>query len=198
ENAGETEVPEQSLERLDKEPEVKTEGQAVNEIDWENYLDNYTMAPPMPAYRQQSDELPSLEATLTKRPSLFDHLAWQLKLALLNDEEMNFGLIVLGNLDSDGYLRDPPLEEIAADTAIDLETAEEVIKVIQVLDPVGCGSRTLEECLLVQAEHIGIDDDLVLQIIKVHLANLEKKNYGAIARDPKEPPEDIYEAAKVG
>src|SRR5262245_49231165 len=67
ESVGETELaPAPSPERAEREPEVKTDGAAVNEIDWENYLDNYTMAPPMPAYRSNSDELPSLESTLTK------------------------------------------------------------------------------------------------------------------------------------
>ena len=34
-------------------------------------------------------------------------------------------------------------------------------------------------------------------MITEHLGNLEKKNYQAIARDLKEPVEEIYEAAKV-
>ena len=34
-------------------------------------------------------------------------------------------------------------------------------------------------------------------MITEHLGNLEKKNYQAIARDLKEPIEEIYEAAKV-
>src|SRR5687767_14499511 len=87
------------LDKMEKEPEVKTDGAAVNEIDWENYLDNYTMAPPMPAYRGNSDELPSLESTLTKRSSLFDHLVWQLKLTSMNDEEQAVGMHIIGNLD---------------------------------------------------------------------------------------------------
>src|SRR5262249_5552299 len=164
---------------------------------WENYLDNYTMAPPMPAYRQTGDELPSLEATLTKRTSLFDHLAWQIKLTPMTEDEVGLGLMILGNLDPDGYLRDPPLDEIAAAAGGRVEAAEAVLQRIQLLDRVGCGARTLEECLLVQAQHLGIDDDLVLQVIKGHLGNLEKKNYAAISRDLKEPLEEVYEAAKV-
>ena len=55
------------------------ESQAVNEIDWENYIDNYSSAPSMPSYKPYGDELPSLESTLTKKTSLEDHLVWQLK-----------------------------------------------------------------------------------------------------------------------
>jgi len=197
EGAGETELAPIDTTKMEREPEVKTDGAAVNEIDWENYLDNYTMAPPMPAYRGNSDELPSLESTLTKRSSLFDHLLWQLKLTSMNDEEQAVGMLIIGNLDPDGYLKDPPLSDIAADSRVSLEYAEDVLKKVQKLDPVGVAARTLEECLLIQADHLALDDELVIAIIKGHLGNLEKKNYPAIARDLKEPLEEIYEAAKA-
>jgi RNA polymerase sigma-54 factor len=197
EGAGETETAAIDTSKLEREPEIKTDGAAVNEIDWENYLDNYTMAPPMPAYRGNSDELPSLESTLTKRTSLFDHLVWQLKLTAMIEEELSVGMLIIGNLDSDGYLKDPPLDEIAADARVSLEFAEGVLKKLQKLDPVGVCARSLDECLLIQAAHLGLDDELVINIIKGHLGNLEKKNYPAIARDLKEPLEEIYEAAKV-
>ena len=51
--------------------------------------------------------------------------------------------------------------------------------------------------LLIQARHIGADDEILVKMITEHLGNLEKKNYQAIARDLKEPLEEIYEAAKV-
>jgi RNA polymerase sigma-54 factor len=197
EGAGETELAVLDTTKMEREPEIKTDGSAVNEIDWENYLDNYTMAPPMPAYRGTGDELPSLESTLTKRTSLFDHLVWQLKLTPMTQEELEVGMHIIGNLDPDGYLKDPPLDEIAADARVSFEFAEEVLKKIQKLDPVGVAARSLEECLLIQAAHQGLDDELVISIIKGHLGNLEKKNYPAIARDLREPLEEIYEAAKV-
>ena len=198
EGAGETETAMMAdPAKADREPEVKTGENAVNEIDWENYLDNYTMAPPMPAYRPTGDELPSLEATLTKGTSLFEHLTWQLKLIPLNEIQQAVGMHIIGNLDNDGYLKDPPLGDIAADAGVTFEEAEIVLKAIQKLDPVGVGARSLEECLLIQAAHLGIDDDLVINVIRGHLGNLEKKNYPAIARDLKEPLEEIYEAAKA-
>src|ERR1041385_3695655 len=77
--------------------EIKGDSSAVNEIDWENYLDNYTMGPPMPAFRGDGEELPSLEATLTKPPSLHDHLAWQLKMTDLPPEQLEIGMTIIGN-----------------------------------------------------------------------------------------------------
>jgi RNA polymerase sigma-54 factor len=198
ERAGETERPiDQPVVENLATGEIKADASAVNEIDWENYLDNYTMAPPMPAYRGDGEDLPSLEATLTKPPSLHDHLAWQLKMSNLPHEDTEIGLAIIGNIDVDGYFKDPPLADIAADLDQPEEKCELVLEKIQTFDPVGIAARSLKECMLIQAIHCGQDDDLVVKMIKSHLENLEKKNYQAIARDLKQPLEEIYEAAKV-
>src|SRR5207244_8110179 len=102
--AGATETPiEGSVVDGVAQTEIKGEANAVNEIDWENYLDNYTMGPPMPAFRGDGEELPSLEATLTRPPSLHDHLAWQLKMTDLPPDQLEIGMTILGNIDADGY-----------------------------------------------------------------------------------------------
>src|SRR5690606_4661584 len=147
--------------------------------------------------RPVSDELPSLEATLAKGESLYDHLLWQLKMGDLSERQVEIGMQVLGNIDGDGYLKEPPLEDLAAEAECTLEEAEIVLEKIQGFDPVGIGARSLKECMLLQAMHYGQDDDLVVKMLKDHLDNLEKKNYQAIARDLKAPIEEIYEAAKV-
>ena len=36
-----------------RRPRSRATPQAVNEIDWENYLDNYSIGPPMPAFRAE-------------------------------------------------------------------------------------------------------------------------------------------------
>lgn len=194
EGAGNTEIP---VSEPGTNAEIKADATAVNEIDWENYLDNYTMAPAMPAFRGDGEEMPSLEATLTKPPSLHDHLAWQLKLSSMPPDQLEIGLTIIGNIDADGYIKDPPIPEIAADLGVSEELCEQVLERIQLFDPTGIGARSLAECMLIQAMHAGQDDDLVVKMIKSHLGNLEKKNYPAIAKDLKQPLDEIYEAAKV-
>jgi RNA polymerase sigma-54 factor len=200
EAAGSTETPiEGSVIDGVAQTEVKGDAAAVNEIDWENYLDNYSMGPPMPAFRGDGEEMPSLEATLTKPPSLHDHLAWQLKMLTpaLTPEQLEIGMTILGNVDADGYFKDPPMHELAADLGVEQDVCEEILEKIQTFDPTGVGARNLAECMLIQAMACGQDDDLVVKMIRSHLGNLEKKNYQAIARDLKQPLEEIYEAAKV-
>jgi RNA polymerase sigma-54 factor len=197
--AGNTETPiEGSMVDGVAQTEIKGDASAVNEIDWENYLDSYSSGPSAgPSFRGDGEEMPSLEQTLTKPPSLHDHLAWQLKMTNLPPEQLEIGMTILGNVDADGYFKDPPLAELAADLGYPEEMCELVLEKIQTFDPTGVGARSLAECMMIQCIAAGQDDDLAIKMIKSHLGNLEKKNYQAIARDLKQPLEEIYEAAKV-
>src|ERR1041384_7151440 len=126
EASGATETPiEGSVQDGIAQTEGAGDAAAVSEIDWENYLDNYSMAPAMPAFRGDGEELPSLEATLTRPPSLHDHLAWQLKMTNMPPDQLEIGMTILGNIDADGYIKDPPLDEIAADLGVDRMLSEQ-------------------------------------------------------------------------
>lgn len=185
------------------EASVKSEEKKADEIDWERYLENHAMQAPMPSSGRMSDEeMPGVEATLTKREDLAEHLNWQIRLTHFTEDEKRFVALVVGNLDENGYLKledvapEDVVPRLAAEAELDPEDAEEVLKMIQRLDPLGVASRDLRECLLVQAEHYGMDD-LVIQVLRDHLSHLEKKNYAAIARDLKVSVEEVYDVAQV-
>ena len=199
---GETELGTQSVEARDQVAEVTGdaggESQAANEIDWDNYLQDYSQnGPTAPSYKASNDELPTLESTLTKRTSLDEHLVWQLKMNKMPPLEENIGMLIIGNLDQDGFLKEPPLEHIAEEAQVPLALAEQVLQRIQTFDPIGICARSLSESLLIQARHLGADDEILVRMITDHLGNLEKRNYQAIAKDLKVDLEEIYEAAKV-
>ncbi len=201
ERVGETETPVAEIpsEKIDTTAEVKadtTSGEAVADFDWETYLDSQSMAAPMPSYKSNNEDLPSLEATLTRGTSLFDHLEWQLKLGHFSLEEDGIAMLIIGNLTPDGYLEEP-LADLAEEAGVTLDLAESVLKRIQEFDPVGVAARSLPECLLIQARLIGADDEVVVGLIERHLHNLERRSYAAIAKDLQQPVEEIHEAAKV-
>ena len=201
ERVGETELPasEVNSETAQITQEVKADtraDEAVADFDWDSYLDSQAMAAPMPSYKSNNEDLPGLEATLTRGTSLTDHLEWQLKLGHFTREEDGIAMLIIGNLTSDGYLQEP-IDDLAEEVGVSVEFAEAVLRRIQEFDPIGVAARTLKECLLIQARHFGSDDDVLVAIIDRHLPNLEKKNYGAIAKDLNESVEEIYEAAKV-
>ena len=183
---------------LDETSKAKKE-----DIDWERYLENHAMQAPTPGVRRNGDdELPGLEATLSTAEDLTEHLEWQVRMGDFVDDEQRFAVLVIGNLDENGYLKIDGLapEEIvprlAGEAELNPEDAEEVLKMIQQFDPIGAAARTLEECLLIQAEHYGMDD-LVLKVIANHLGDLEKRRYPAIAKALECPLEEVYDIAQI-
>jgi RNA polymerase sigma-54 factor len=191
--------------------EVKGE-EGANEIDWDQYLDQYQLqGHTAPSNRGLADEeLPGYEATLTRKGDLRDHLEWQLRLSDMSPEEERVGLLVIGNVDDDGYFRMPPVEgesedaatrdpivRVAFEAGVGIEFAEKVLKKIQEFDPVGVAARNLEECLLLQVRLLNADTPEIVAIIERHLRHLESKNYAAIARDLKIPVEEVVKAVKV-
>ncbi|MFR9651711.1 MAG: RNA polymerase sigma-54 factor, partial [Rikenellaceae bacterium] len=91
--------------------------------------------------------------------SLQEYLGEQLGYRNLSDREMELALFLIGCLDEDGYLR-RDLETICDDLAfllnIECEQAEleGVLNIIQQLEPVGIGARSVQECLLLQINDI--------------------------------------------
>ncbi len=188
-------------------PDRLQEKQAA-EVDWEQFLENRSQQQALPTSRGGFEELPPIEQNLTKLESLQDHLLWQIQNSDFTDTERQFAELVIGNLDDRGLLDlkgidrgdgtrtpDLSLEDLAKEAELNPEDAEEVLKIMQQLDPVGTCCRDLRECLHVQAELYGYDDT-EMAIIDRHLHNVEKRNWGAIARDLKVLPEEVIEAAK--
>ncbi|HZY02772.1 MAG TPA: RNA polymerase factor sigma-54 [Anaeromyxobacteraceae bacterium] len=191
--------------------EVKGE-EGANEIDWDQYLEHYQLTGhTAPSNRGLSDEeLPGLEATLTRKADLSDHLLWQLRLSSFTPEEKRVAALIIGNLDPDGYFKMPPVEgepeeaatrdplvRVAFEAGVGIELAERVLKKVQQLDPVGVAARDLRECLLLQARHLNADTPEIVAIIERHLRHLETKNYAAIAKDLKVTVEEVVKAVKV-
>ena len=97
------------------QPDLKktTEGDVKrDEIDWEQYLDNYQTQHTAPSGGGfNSEDLPSIESTLTRAQGLSERLMEQLRMAGLSSEEERIGALIIGNLNRDGYLvLDPDLQ----------------------------------------------------------------------------------------
>lgn len=94
-------------------------------------------------------ELPEAE------PDLRDHLRSQLSLEDLCDRDWAAALLLLDAIDDDGYLGCAPGELAGIEPRLGLKIAElEAVRArIQNLDPVGCGSIGLDDCLRAQLRH---------------------------------------------
>ena len=179
-------------------PEPQGEEKIVEgkqEIDWEEYMESFSSQPSLPSTREVPNELPNFENMVAQSTDLVSHLEWQISMSELAEDERVLAKIIVGNLSEDGYFIST-LEDIAKEINFNLEDAEEVLKVIQRMDPVGVASRDLRECLLVQAKILFEKDALALKIIDKHLADLEKRNYQSITKALGCSMEDVAEASK--
>ncbi|MGE4263808.1 MAG: RNA polymerase factor sigma-54 [Desulfovibrio sp.] len=148
--------------------------------DWENYLGEFSSVTKQSLGRdlEVPEEGLSFEARLTSKPTLEGHLSWQMRLSNFTERDLAIGEVVVGNLDSRGYLQ-ASVEEMREQLPdVDLSDIEAVVRRIQRLDPVGVAARSVQECLLVQMEVLGLDSDPALVcLVREHLEDLEKHRY---------------------
>ena len=185
------------------------ESEPLTAEEWDNLLGTDWRPTSREEIQGGDDEFPSYEQTLTKPTSLEDHLEWQLRLSSLDGRDRDIGRMIIGNLDEDGYIR-VSMDELAKDADCSLDQIERVLRQIQTFDPVGVGARDLQECLLIQLEHLKqeesglmnhcpaqVSPDVVAAILKDHLVDLQKKRYQAVAKSLGITLEDVYEAVRV-
>ena len=165
------------------------------DFDWDGYLKDYYRSSGLGSYHEEKEPL-SLENISHKGVSLHSHLMWQLRLSDFSEKELEIGTLIIGNLDSDGYLKTTG-SEIATMSHTDEETVERILKKVQEFDPLGVAARDLKECLLIQATHLNLDNTIVGEIIKNHLHLLGNKNYKAIVKVLKVSMKDVSDAIRV-
>jgi RNA polymerase sigma-54 factor len=175
--------------------EIQGEGDGMSDIDWKTYLESYSLGGTTADSYEDDEDRPSYENLLTKKPSLTDHLIWQLGLSRLENREREIAEEIIGNVDDDGYLQ-LSIEEVSAQTGCDPEHAEKVLAAVQDFDPPGVASRSLQECLLKQVEQLGMTEDPVGMILRDHISDLETRRYQVIARCLQIPLDDVFSAAK--
>jgi len=175
--------------------EVEGESDGMSDIDWKTYLESYSLGGSTADSYEDDEDRPSYENLLTRKPSLTDHLLWQLNLSHLEDHDRLIAGEIIGNVDDDGYLQ-VTIDELAEQLDDSPVKIEKVLKVVQEFDPPGVASRNLQECLLKQVEQLGMSDDLVAHILRDHLDELETRRYQVIARSLQVSLDDVFGAAK--
>jgi RNA polymerase sigma-54 factor len=183
------------LQPTEKTKEVTIDEKLSGDIDWSNYIDEYN-APGQIRFETEDRETPQYEAFISHKKSLSDHLLWQLLMAQPSEEEKRIGSLIIGNLNRDGYLQ-TSVDDLAQQGGVTAEDIEEVLFLMQSLDPVGVCARDLKECLLLQANTLGLKNTLVTQIIENHITQLENKNYKAICRALKVTLDEVIAAVNI-
>jgi RNA polymerase sigma-54 factor len=181
----ETDLPEENEEDLQPDD---------NGSDDEEFtLDDYIEDDEIPDYKLQSnnysrDDERKSEIPFSAGSTFHEYLESQLGLRELTDKQKILGEYIIGNIDEDGYLR-RELANIVDDLAFlqNVSTTEgeleEVLKVIQDLEPPGVGARTLRECLLLQLEKKELSNPslkLAHEITDKYFEEFSKRHYDKI------------------
>lgn len=147
--------------------------------------------------KNSNDDVNSFESVLTRPESLTEHLEEQLRFLDLDERELALGLEIIGNIDERGYFA-AIAEDIADRTGCSIEDFEDMLDMVQRLDPLGVGARDLKECLLIQVRALQLKNGIVEKVIEHHMKDLEKHNYQAIAKGLKITEDQVIESvAKI-
>jgi len=152
-----------------------------DDADYEYFFGDYLDDGYRPRTPTEVKELPPIENTLSTSASLADHLMWQLSVQTDSDELREIGSAIIGNLDDDGYLV-ASVEEIAAMGDWSVTAAAAALAHVQTFDPIGVAARDLQECLLLQIRHLGLEGTPTERIVSEHLRLLQNHQVPELAK----------------
>lgn len=155
---------------------------AFEEVDFgqefKDYLD--------PGYKTQEieykEDAPSFEQFLTRSESLMEHLEFQINLLQISEILEEAAICIVGNLDENGRLN-ATNEEIGDMCGCSSELVEKARQIVMRLDPVGCGARDVNECLVIQLEQCGEGESLAVELVKNHLTDLQAHRLPHLAKE---------------
>lgn len=196
---------EEQIEDSDSQEEYledDTRTEAEKEIDIEDYLNDDDI----PDYKlyssNQGKDAEDKDIPFSGGSTFQDNLRSQLDLRILSEKQRQIGENLIGNLDDDGYLR-RDLEAFVDDLAFsqnlqtNIDEVEEVLLVIQDLEPAGVGARNLQECLQIQLDRKELDSEAIIfahRIVEYHFEEFTKKHYNKIIEELEIEEDDLKEA----
>ena len=206
----EDEEEEETDESAGEETPAEAEKKDKEEIDWEEILlDGFDTA----GRREEHEEREYYEPVTVSSRDLGDHLRDQVSLLELSPRQTLLADEFIGNVADDGYLA-CPLEEIltgvneviqkAAEESeremgdvpvYTMSEAEEMLGVIQSLDPPGVGARDLRECLMLQLREAGLEQSVPFRLVRDCYDELINHRWSEISKRFGISPSDVQRAA---
>jgi len=107
----------------------------------------------------------------SQKPSLIDYLDLQLQTLTLTEKEKNIASDLISELNTQGFL--PHFKTLSPILAHKHTTSQthikDVLNLLQTLEPEGIFAQSLSECLLIQLNHLDLEDKQLYQLIKTIL-----------------------------
>ncbi len=190
---------ETEVELSEEGKETEKEAAGDDEPNWEEILlDNGTdqAAPP----RDMSEAREYVEPVPVEAKDLSDYLREQTRMLDLSPRQQLLAEEFIGNIAEDGYLgatledivngvnqvlqqhAEQAEGEVTPPAPYTLAEAEEMLRIIQKLDPPGVGARDLRECLLLQLEARGETETLVYRLVKEAFEDLKAHRWSDLGK----------------
>ncbi len=162
------------------------EGTEIIETDIN--VDDYLSDDETPSYKLSANNYSAddedKQTPYASGTSFNQYLLQQLNTYRLDEEAEEIARFLVGSVDESGYIR-RDVSDIVDDLAFTQnvytseEKIEEVLNIVQDLDPAGVGARNLQECLLIQLKRkeSTADVDLATRIIEEAFDHFTKKHY---------------------
>jgi RNA polymerase sigma-54 factor len=176
--------------------EATSKAETWDDQDYEYFFGDYLDDGYRPRAPQEVRELPPIENTLSTASSLTDHLMWQLSMQSDDPLIREIGSAIIGNLADDGYLV-ASFDELAAMGSWSVGDVERALRTVQGFDPVGVAARDLQECLLLQLRHLGLEGTPTEKIVTEHLRLLQNHQVPEIARKLGVTIDDLKEHIEI-
>jgi len=178
-----------------------------DELPIDSTWDEYYSASSAPAPGPASGEDETVYQGETTE-DIQEHLLWQMRLTPFSDVDRAIAIAIIDSIDESGYLT-VPLEDIlesvnsdesALEESIEMDEVECVLKRIQMFDPLGSGSRTPQECLLVQLKQFSPDTPWIEEakvLISEYSDLLSSKDYRTLMRKSRLKEDELREAMRL-
>jgi RNA polymerase sigma-54 factor len=118
-----------------------------------------------------------IEGALARPETLQEHLLWNLRLTPAGERLRHIAELIIGNLDEDGFHKEP-LELLFKG---DDSGVREALELVRSLDPPGCATANYRESLAVQARLLPEAPDGIEQALE-YLELLERGKFAAAAK----------------
>lgn len=171
---------------------------------WDEYYSASSAPAPGPSSNDE-DQIFQGETT----DNIQDHLLWQMRLTPFSDIDRAIATAIIDSIDESGYLT-VTLEDILesvnsdeleeGDEPVEMDEVECVLKRIQQFDPIGSGSRTPQECLLVQLRQFAPDTPWVAEakvLLEDYSDLLSSKDYRTLMRKSRLKEDQLREAMRL-
>ncbi len=185
----------------DVDPEVKDADK--EEFELEDFMNDDEMDHEK-VYRGNEDDV--FQPIAPQRESLSEYLLDQLRMLHLEENLFILGEEIIGSLDVDGYLKRDLSDilnelELFEQIKIDPETADKLLKRIQIFDPIGIACRTLQECLLVQLRNSKNADQyykyLAEKVLENYYDDFTKRRFDALKQKLNMTDETLKETVNL-